>query len=273
MAANARQEKIGFVDSIADSEHRQGGLTSKIANLRITMRNFLTTTKSGLSAIAAVGRRTCLAAMLATSLSATSAEFAHAQSPHAMAPSTLSLADGGEQSYGLVSGASMADGTEGMVTGSGRGAERRVPANVVSMPSVVNDPGSYYGGEMVSGGAPCFTPGCDVSWYIGYEALWLRPEGDDNFSLTQFARMPEFDYELGEFGGRITAGRLFDCTNGFEVVYTGPYEWTRGVNVLGNGNLDSRFSPNDGYTGASINAFNDADQHVQTYRANSTATN
>ncbi len=80
------------------------------------MRNFLTTTKSGLSAIAAVGRRTCLAAMLATSLSATSAEFANAQSPYATAPSTLSLADGGEQSYGLISGASTVDETEGLVT-------------------------------------------------------------------------------------------------------------------------------------------------------------
>lgn len=242
------------------------------------MRNFLTTTKSGLSAIAAVGRRTCLAAMLATSLSATSGGFAIAQSPYG-APQ-LSLADTGEQSYGLVSGGSMSDVTQSimtgslpsdsagarqMATGSGLASSKRVPATLASMPTVMD--GGYYDGGMVSGNTPCFTPGCDVSWYVGYEALWLRREGDDNFTLTQFARMNEFDYELGEFGGRITAGRLFDCTNGIEGVYTGPYKWRRGSNVSGPGNIDSRFIPTDGLDGGDIDAFNDANQQVQTYEA------
>lgn len=245
------------------------------------MRNILTTTKSGLSAIAAVGRRTCLAAMLATSLSATSGGFAIAQSPYGTTQS-LSLADSGEQSYGLVSGGGSLDDSDSImtgsmpialqggamnsrspVTGSGR-STNRVPATLASMPTVM-DGGGYYEGGAVSGCNPCFTPGCDVSWYIGYEALWLRREGDENFSLTQFTRMPEFDYELGEFGGRITAGRLFDCTNGIEGVYTGPYKWRRTANVTGPGNLDSRFFPTDGLDGGDIDSFNDANQHVQTY--------
>ena len=232
------------------------------------MRNILATTKSGLSALAAVGRRTCLAAMLATSLSATSAEFATAQSPYGATPSSLSLEDTSEQSYGLVSGAPV-DESEGLVTGSGRTSARVVPATLASMPSIGGG-SEYYDDGMVSGGRPCYTPGCDVSWYVGYEALWLRRAGDENFSLTRFNRIPKFDYELGDFGGRITAGRLFDCTNGIEGVYTGPYKWQRSSNVPGPGNaapFNSNFVPSAGYNAATINTFNNADQHVQTYQA------
>ena len=229
------------------------------------MRNILATTKSGLSALAAVGRRTCLAAMLTTSLSAASAEFATAQSPYDARPSSMSLRDASEQSYGLVSGAPV-DESEGLVTGSGRTAGRTVPATLASMPSLAGGSG-YYDDGMVSGASPCYTPGCNVSWYVGYEALWLRREGDDNFSLTRFNRMPKFDYDLGEFGGRITAGRLLDCTNGIEGVYTGPYKWQRSRNVTGNANINSNFLPSGGYTAATIDTFNDADQHVQTYQA------
>lgn len=228
------------------------------------MRSILTTTKSGLSALAAVGRRTWLAAMLATSLTATSAEFATAQSPYQVAPSSISLGDAAEQSSGLVSGEPL-DESEGLVTGRGRTASKSVPASLASMPSVVHGDG-YYDEGMVSGSNACYAPGCDVSWYVGYEALWLRREGDDNFSLSQFNRMPEFDYDLGEYGGRITAGRLFDCTNGVEGVYTGPFKWRRTSDVSsGAGNLNSFFVPTDGYTAASINTFNNSIQHVQTY--------
>lgn len=232
------------------------------------MRKILTTTKSGLSAIAAVGRRTCLAAMLATSFSAAGVEFATAQSPYSTPPTAVASADDMEQSFGLISGIPVVDESQALVTGTGRASGKgRVPANLASMPSVVGPDGGYYNGGMVSGNTPCFAPGCDVSWYVNYEALWLRREGDENFSLSQFRRLPEFDYEMGEFGGRITAGRLFDCTNGIEGVYTGPYKWRRDSNITGAGNLDSRFAPSGGYDAGTIDTFNDADQHVQTYEA------
>lgn len=233
------------------------------------MRNILTTTKSGLSAIAAVGRRTWLAAMLATSISATSVEFATAQSPYNASSASMSLGDTAEQSYGLVSGAPSEE-SEGLVTGSGR-TSKAVPATLASMPSVLG--GGYYDGSMVSdglvsGGSPCYGPGCDVSWYVGYEALWLRREGDDNFSMSRFNRLEEFDYEIGRIGGRITAGRLFDCTNGVEAVYTGPFKWDRSSNVSSAGGaLNSRFVPSGAYDLTSIDTFNSANQHVQTYQA------
>ena len=233
------------------------------------MRNFLTTTKSGLSAMAAVGRRTCLAAMLATSLTATSAEFATAQSPYDTTQGTMEFGNVAEQGYGLVSGAP-AEEPEGLVSGLGRTNPRSVPASLASMPSVVND-GGYYEGNVISDGAvvpncnPCTTPGCDVSWYVNYEALWLRREGDKNFTMSRFNRMKEFDYELGDYGGRVTAGRLFDCHNGFEAVYTGPYKWQRTSDV--SGVLQSNFVPTGDYNLNSIDTFNNASRHVQTYEA------
>ncbi len=233
------------------------------------MRNILTRTKSGFSAMAAVGRRTWLAAMLATSLTAGGAEFATAQSPYDTAPSSLAIAEVTGQNYGLVSG-EPTENTEGLVSGTGRPTTQKVPATLASMPSVLNGGGYYDGGivsdGMVTNGAPCYTPGCDVSWYVSYEALWLRREGDDNFSLSRFNRLPAFDYEIGRYGGRITAGRLLDCTNGYEAVYTGPFKWTRTSDVSSTtANLNSRFVPSGDYTPTSINTFNSANQHVQTY--------
>lgn len=245
------------------------------------MRNILTTTKSGLSALAAVGRRTCLAAMLATSVSAGSGQFAAAQTPYDAAPSSVAFGNSAEQGYGLVSGAPMEE-PEGLVSGLDRQTGKSVPASLASMPSVVNG-GGYYDGNMVSGGlvsggtvsdgyvpggTPCFTPGCDVSWYVGYEALWLRREGDDNFTMSRFNRMPAFDYELGRVGGRITAGRLLDCHNGFEAVYTGPFKWQRSSDVSSaGGTLKSNFVPSGDYDATSIDTFNNANRHVQSYQA------
>lgn len=234
------------------------------------MRSILRTTKSGLSAMAAVGRRTCLAAMLATSFTASSFEFATAQSLYDATPSSMALGAPAEQSFGLVSGTSMEE-PEGLVTGLGR-PPQSVPATLASMPSVVEG-GAYYGGNLVSDGVPtncnpCVTPGCDVSWYVGYEALWLRREGDDNFTMSRFNRMRGFDYDLGEYGGRVTAGRLFDCHNGVEAVYTGPFKWQRSSDVSSaGGTLRSNFVPSGDYDTTSINTFNNANRHVQTYEA------
>jgi len=221
--------------------------------------------------MAAVGRRTWLAAMLATSLTATSGEFATAQSLYDEAPSSMAFGNSAEQGYGLVSGAAM-DEPEGLVSRSGRTSTQSVPATLASLPSV-NSGGGYYDGGMVSdgvasGGVPCYTPGCDVSWYVGYEALYLRRDGDDNFTMSRFNRMPKFDYEIGRIGGRITAGRLFDCHNGIEAVYTGPFKWQRSSDVTSNaGTLISNFVPSGDFDLSSINTFNNANQHVQTYQA------
>lgn len=136
----------------------------------------------------------------------------------------------------------------------------------ISSDSTRVQPASFFSdmGTTFSGGNACVTPGCDVSWYANYEALWLQRNNDKFFTLSRNSFLPEFDYE---FGSRFTVGRLFDCVNGWEAVYAGPFDWQRQNAVLGAGDLQSRFFANGGYTAADINTFNNADQHIQAYRS------
>jgi hypothetical protein len=108
--------------------------------------------------------------------------------------------------------------------------------------------------------------GCDVSWYLNYDALWLRRENDERFSLSRNSFLPDFDYE---FGGRYTVGKLLDCVNGWEASYVGPFDWERQSTVTGTGSLQSNLSTpvGGGYAAADIDAFNGADVHSQNYRA------
>ena len=103
-----------------------------------------------------------------------------------------------------------------------------------------------------------------MSWYGTGEALYMQREGDRRFSLSRNAFLSDFDYELG---GRITIGRLLDCVNGYEVVYTGPFDWDRQGTVTGTANLQSNFFPSGGFTAADLTAFNNADVHSQAWRA------
>ena len=111
---------------------------------------------------------------------------------------------------------------------------------------------------------PCGTAGCDVTGYASAEALWLTRGNDKFFSLSQNSRLTDSDYELG---GRFTFGRLFNCVNGWEGVFVGPYDWNRQSTRNGAANLQSRFIPNQGYTPAQIDTFNFADKHVQSWES------
>lgn len=110
---------------------------------------------------------------------------------------------------------------------------------------------------------PC-NAGCDVSFYVNAESLWLDRTGDDFFSLSRNTFLPEFDYE---WGGRYSAGQLLDCVNGWEGVYVGPFDWTRGLAISGAGNLQSNLRAFNGYTSADIDTFNNADLHSQQWRS------
>ncbi|MEM7476055.1 MAG: hypothetical protein AAF483_13760 [Planctomycetota bacterium] len=108
---------------------------------------------------------------------------------------------------------------------------------------------------------PCKT-GCNVSAYGQYESLWLDRRGDRFFSLSRGGFIDSgFDYE---WGGRYTLGRLFDCVNGFEFVFVGPYDWTRRGTTTG---PNSNLTASGGYTAADISNFNNANLHTQTWDA------
>lgn len=111
---------------------------------------------------------------------------------------------------------------------------------------------------------------CDITWYTSFEGLWLQRTGDKRFSLTNnFSFNDEFDFQ---FGGRYTAGRMLDCVNAYEFVYTGLYEWSRFRDVQGNDNIDSPFQVFDTQVPQAVppltdTVFDSADRQQQTWNA------
>jgi len=57
-----------------------------------------------------------------------------------------------------------------------------------------------------------------------------------------------------------TIGQKFDCSDGWEFTYVGPFEWESHQEAFGAG-FDSSFIPD----GVSVSAFNDAVFHSQSY--------
>lgn len=116
-----------------------------------------------------------------------------------------------------------------------------------------------------SGGAipcPC-DAGCDFSYYGSAEALYFRNDSSDHFTLSQNALMGPFDFE---WAGRLTLGRVTDCVNGYEVVYAGPFRWSRSGDPGPGVNYQSSLVPL-GVSPPDISAFNNATNHVQVHIA------
>lgn len=118
---------------------------------------------------------------------------------------------------------------------------------------------TLYAAECQPGAYSCVR--CDFTWYYSAEMLFFRREGSRRFSLTQNVFMDETDYE---FGGRFTVGRMLDCVDALEFVYSGPFEWNRDSFVQDPGNVNSLFLafPED-----LLLTFNGADEHTQRWRA------
>lgn len=109
---------------------------------------------------------------------------------------------------------------------------------------------------------PCAPPNCRA-YYLTYEALWLEKMEDQAFTVSQGRFMNGFNYNQT---ARYTLGQMFDCTDGVEVVYTGPVKWSRGrldTDGTGVGTLNSIITTSGGYVPAQVDAFNGAVVHRQ----------
>ena len=108
----------------------------------------------------------------------------------------------------------------------------------------------------------CFG-GCQPGYYVRAEALYMRRTGHEGLTLSQDFALDEFDFEIGP---RLTLGRLFDCVNGYEVVYTGLFdEWDQlAVSNTGGTSLLTWAGP--GGTPASLAALTGAEPQQQAYR-------
>ncbi|WP_230254991.1 hypothetical protein [Rhodopirellula halodulae] len=92
-----------------------------------------------------------------------------------------------------------------------------------------------YGGVMAC-------PTCDPYRYATVEALYMRREGIDNFTLARDFALDDPDFE---WAPRITVGVVPDCVNGFEVGFTGVLNWESDVSDT-TGNLVTLLQPGAG---------------------------
>jgi hypothetical protein len=74
--------------------------------------------------------------------------------------------------------------------------------------------------------------GCPRTWYARAELLYARRVNERGVSLTadDFVGLDEFEFQPG---GRITLGRIRDCLDGFEIVYTGGLDWSQTSLITG----------------------------------------
>ena len=238
------------------------------------MRRILSYTRNGISAIATAARRFGLIALATGAVHAVGSQDLRAQYPQLFAGSTaqsmtgLPLATGGS-----VARPQQTSAVGGVMTLGSIPTTRGANAGVVDSTFRGNQaagtvaPASYFGdmcyqqlrsAERSIGYSRGET--CDINWYVNVEGLFFRREGDRRFTLTNTHFMNNVDFE---FGGRFTAGKMFDCVNSFEFVYAGPFQWSRRSDVSGPGTINSNFIAGPGGLAA---GFNGADRHIQDLR-------
>ncbi|MCG8652486.1 MAG: hypothetical protein MI861_21785, partial [Pirellulales bacterium] len=96
---------------------------------------------------------------------------------------------------------------------------------------------------------------CEPFWYLTGEALYMERDGEEGFSLSPSFNSGEFDHE---FSGRITLGTAPDCVHGYEVSFTGPFEWDKaGAVASPGGNIQTFLFPGPTLVATDLSAFND----------------
>jgi hypothetical protein len=116
-----------------------------------------------------------------------------------------------------------------------------------------------YGGWQDGLGADCGM-GCPPTWRTRAEVLMLNREGEAGATASAAFSLGDFDYTEG---GRITVDRKYDCSLGWEIVYTGLFDFEEEGTRAGAGTLDSLFQT----TTVNVSAFNGANLHQQLYRS------
>ncbi|MFK8113405.1 MAG: hypothetical protein AB8B91_14470 [Rubripirellula sp.] len=100
--------------------------------------------------------------------------------------------------------------------------------------------------------------------YVLIEGLYMERDGERNFTSSPNFGMNGFDFE---FGTRITMGTVPDCVHGFEVSYTGPFDWDMSGQIAGTANIGTFLTAGLPVAAANLNTFSNADFQRQTYSA------
>jgi hypothetical protein len=104
---------------------------------------------------------------------------------------------------------------------------------------------------------------CNPYEYALVEGLYMQRDGDDRFTLSQDFDMGDFDFE---FAPRITIGMVPDCVHGYEVSWTGPFEWDMSGQLNDAAfDIQTLLTPGLPVAGANLSTFSDATFQRQTY--------
>jgi hypothetical protein len=138
-------------------------------------------------------------------------------------------------------------GPEGAIDGS-------LGLNNGLMPGVSADYGYGYGA--CPGGLAASCP--DV-YFVQAELLYMDRARSGRPVISTGGNLPSLDWEHGY---RLTVGEKFDCTDGWEAVFTGPFEWEEAVIATGT-DLGVYFNP----WLIDASAFADGVYHAQSYNS------
>lgn len=122
--------------------------------------------------------------------------------------------------------------------------------------------GSSFGGV---GYADVCGPTCVPYQYVMLESLYMDRQGQENYTRAANFGIDSFDYE---FAPRLTWGTVPDCVHGWEMSFTGVFEWDRRDSRSPNdGSLTSLFAAGAPIVPADFDAFNGADRQIQTHES------
>lgn len=136
---------------------------------------------------------------------------------------------------------------------------RGIPAPI---PSVADEILMSEGDFLSPGFVPDFGMSCWPAWYVRGEALLFSNETYDRVSLTRDFDLAPFAYEEAM---RITAGRRRDCSEGWEISFTGQFDWVSQASVTGENLSGTRLISVDDQV--NLSAFREADFQSQRYKS------
>ncbi|MCC9644153.1 hypothetical protein LOC71_17870 [Rhodopirellula sp. JC740] len=126
--------------------------------------------------------------------------------------------------------------------------------------------GGSCGSVGYGGGMAC--PTCDPYRYATVEALYMRREGIDNFTLARDFALDDLDFE---WAPRITVGMVPDCVNGIEIGFTGVLDWESDASVNAVDALSTLLIEDPAQPGTlgtfGFNALDEADAQRQIYES------
>ncbi|PHQ35377.1 hypothetical protein [Rhodopirellula bahusiensis] len=126
--------------------------------------------------------------------------------------------------------------------------------------------GGACGSAGYGGGMAC--PTCDPYRYASVEALYMRREGIDNFTVARDFALDDLDFE---WAPRITVGMVPDCVNGIEVGFTGVLDWESDMSISAVDGLSTLLIEDPAQPGTlgtfGFNAADEADAQRQIYES------